>query len=75
MKLTLHEAIAIVLKTQPKRTATTDYIAEEINKLKLYSKKDKSPVLKGQIRLRTKLSNGKYHHLFDFIEPNIVKLK
>jgi hypothetical protein len=75
MKLTLHEAITIVLKTQPKRTATTEYIAEEINKLKLYTKKDKSPVLKGQIRLRTKLSNGKYHHLFDFNEPNIVKLK
>jgi hypothetical protein len=75
MNLTLHEAIAIVLKTQPKRTATTEYIADEINKLKLYTKKDKSLVLKGQIRLRTKLSNGKYHYLFDFIEPNIVKLK
>jgi hypothetical protein len=75
MKLTLHEAITIVLKTQPKRTATTEFIAEEINKQKLYTKKDKSLVQKGQIRLRTKLSKGQYHNLFEFIEPNIVRLK
>ncbi len=75
MKLTLHEAIIRVLKSQSNKTATTEFIANEINMQKLYTKKDKSLVQKGQIRLRTKLSKGQYHHLFDFIEPNIVKLK
>jgi hypothetical protein len=71
----LHEAIIKVLQNQPNKTATTSFIADEINKQKLYIKKDKSPVLKGQIRLRTKLSKGQYHHLFQYLEPETVKLK
>lgn len=73
-KLKLHEAIAVVLINKPNRTATTEEIAKEINKRKLYKKKDLSDVEASQIKLRTKLSDGAYHHLFDFIEPNMVKL-
>jgi len=73
--LKLHEAIVVVLINKPTRTATTEVIAKEINKRSLYKKKDNSVVEASQIKLRTKLSNGAYHHLFEFIEPNIVKLK
>jgi hypothetical protein len=73
--LKLHEAIVVVLINKPTRTATTEEIAYEINKRKLYKKKDNSVVEASQIKLRAKLSNGAYHHLFEFIEPNIVKLK
>lgn len=74
-ELTLHEAIVVVLITKPNRTATTDEITKEINHRGLYKKKDGSDVKRGQIRLRTKLSDNAYHHLFEFTEPNIVKLK
>jgi len=73
--LKLHEAIIVVLINKSNRVATTEEIAKEINKRDLYKKKDLSEVEAGQIKLRTKLSNGAYHHLFEFIEPNIVKLK
>jgi hypothetical protein len=73
--LKLHEAIVVVLINKPNRTATTEEIAKEINKRSLYKKKDLSEVEAGQIKLRAKLSNGAYHHLFEFIEPNIVQLK
>lgn len=75
MKLTLHEAIVEVLKTKLKHTAAIQEIADEINEGKLYSRKDKKPIPAYQIRQRTKLSNGHYHHLFDFEEPGIVTLK
>lgn len=73
--LTLHEAIVVVLITKPNRKATTDEIADEINRRSLYKKRDGSDVEISQIKLRTKLSDGAYHHIFDFIEPNMVKLK
>ena len=77
-KLKLHEAIAIVLLNQEDRMATTEEIAEEINRRKLYGQKDGSPVNKEQIRIRThtNTNSGKfYSYLFEFIEPDKVKLR
>ncbi|MBK7040305.1 MAG: hypothetical protein IPH46_07505 [Bacteroidetes bacterium] len=37
-KLTLHEAIVVVLSQKPNKTATTQEIADEINKRELYRK-------------------------------------
>lgn len=73
--LTLHEAIVVVLSSCDNRTATTDFIATEINERKLYTKKDKTRLQASQVKLRTRLSKGSYHHLFSFTEPNIVTLK
>lgn len=75
MSLKLHEAIAAVLSTKKDRTATTTLIASEINERNLYQKKDGSLVQPSQIKLRTKLSKGQYHYIFEFIEPNMVKLR
>jgi len=75
MKLTLHEAIAVVLLNCEDKTASTDFIAEEINRRGLYHRKDGAPLPAYQVMQRTKLSNRQYYHLFKFIEPNIVKLK
>jgi hypothetical protein len=75
MKLKLHEAIVVVLLSKPNRTATTHQIADEINQRNLYNRKDNEPIPAYQVMQRTKLSNGQYHHLFEFIEPDKVKLK
>lgn len=73
--LFLHEAIAIVLLTKFTRNATTEEIADEINKRKLYKRKDNLSLPAYQVMQRTKLCKGQYKHLFQFISPNTVKLK
>ena len=74
-KLFLHEAIAIMLLSKELRTSTIGEIALEINKRSLYQRKDRSDVPPYQIMQRTKLCNGHYHHLFEWIEPNKVRLR
>lgn len=74
-KLTLHEAIVVVLKNKPEQTANISEIAEEINNRKLYSRKNGKPLPAYQVMMRTKLAKGKYHHLFEYIEPDMVKLR
>ncbi len=73
--LKLHEAIAVVLLSKPNRTATIESIAEEINKRGLYLKKADGPLPAYQVMMRSKLSKGKYAHLFDFIGNDQVRLK
>ena len=65
----LHEAIIIVLKDN-NRTMTTKEIADELNKLDLYTKKDGSLITDYQIHGRTK----NYPHLFtrDGIRVDLV---
>ncbi len=75
VKITLHGAISKVLETRPDRTATIHEIAAEINAKKLYKRKDLAPLPAYQVMQRTKLSNGRYHHLFEYIEPDKVRLK
>lgn len=74
-KLTLHEAIIEVLKNKPNQQANISEIAKEINDRKLYNRKDGNPLPEYQVMMRTKLAKGKYHHLFEYIEPDSVKLR
>lgn len=74
-KILLHEAIAVVLLSKENRTATIDDITGEINRRKLYRRKDNTDLPSYQVMQRTKLSNGRYRHLFEWIEPNRVKLR
>ncbi len=78
--LKLHEAIVVVLINKENRTATIEEITQEIAARELYrqqkGKGDFPP--KSQIRLRThpNTTGGRtYAHIFDFTEPNKVKLK
>lgn len=75
MPLTLHEAIAVVLLNNENRTATIAEIADEINRRKLYERKDGTSLPDFQVMMRTKLSGGKYAHWFEWVEPDSVRLK
>lgn len=72
--LKLHEAIAVVLLTKPKRTATCEQIVKEINKRKLYIRKDGAPLPVYQVMMRTKLSKGRYGSFLKYSEKGIVTL-
>ncbi|QNA44293.1 hypothetical protein [Lacibacter sediminis] len=74
-QLLLHEAIAVVLLATKNRSATIEEIANEINRRELYRRKDNTDLPSYQVMQRTKLSNGRYQHLFEWIEPNIVRLR
>ena len=73
--LKLHEAIVVVLINIESRSATTTFIAHEINLRILYKRKDGKALPAYQVKQRAFLSNGKYHSLFQFIKPDILKLK
>ena len=66
--MTLHEAIIYVLKK--KGNCTTRQIADDINRLKLYSRGDNEPIGTSQISARI----NEYPHLFNR-EGRIIKLK
>ena len=73
--LKLHEAIAVVLLNRIDRTASEQEIADEINKRKLYIRKDGKPLPGYQVMQRTKLANGQYHHLFDYQSSEKITLR
>lgn len=73
--LTLHEAVALVLLSEPNKTATFQVIAEKIEKRNLFPNRKGGITLAEQIRLRTAISSSKYKHLFEFTKPDILKLK
>lgn len=78
--LKLHEAIAVVLIDKEDRAATLQEITQEIADRNLYRQQNGEGSFppKSQIRLRThpNTKGGKtYAHLFEFIEPDKVKLK
>ena len=76
--LKLHEAIAVVLLKKDNRTASLEALAEEINRRELYVQKKGTPTNKAQIRLRThrNTKSGRfYSYLFEFVDPDKVKLK
>lgn len=78
--LKLHEAIVVVLINREYRTATLNEITQEITDRELYRQQNGEGSFppKSQIRLRTHPNTkaGKtYAHLFEFIEPDKVKLK
>lgn len=65
--LTLHEAIATVLREGGNRWMTTRELADAVNERGLYRKKDGSPVESNQIHARAK----NYSHLFDKDRQNV----
>lgn len=76
--LTLHEAIAVILLSKDDRTARIQEISEEIAARKLYFQKSGDIAPPEQIRLRThpNTKSGKqYAHLFEYIEPDKVRLR
>jgi hypothetical protein len=74
-QLTLHEAIAVVLLSQPDRTANFQIIADEIEIRKLFPDRKGGITLAEQIKLRTTISSSKYKHWFEFTKPDKIKLK
>lgn len=72
--LTLHETIAVVLLSEPNRTATFQKIADRIEKRNLFPNRKGEITLAKQIELRTAIKSSKYKHLFEFTKPDILKL-
>ena len=70
-KLTLHEAIILVLKEKGPRLSTKD-IADEINLRELYEKKDKTKVKPEQIFLRCR--SPTYRRMFNKVDKEFIEL-
>jgi hypothetical protein len=73
--LKLHEAIAVVLLSKKNRTATFEEIASEINNRQLYTRKDGTPLPAYQVKQRSTLSNGQYHHMFEQMGDTSIRLR
>ena len=73
--LKLHEAIAVILLSQPNLCATFQTIASEIETRNLFPVRKGNISLIDQIKLRTSISSSKYKHWFDYTKPDILKLK
>jgi hypothetical protein len=73
--LRLHEAIVVVLIKQPKRVASIDAIAKEIEKRRLFDNRKGNIPLSKQIELRTFQSKGRYKHLFESTDKTWIKLR
>ncbi|MFA4852782.1 MAG: hypothetical protein WC599_09710 [Bacteroidales bacterium] len=73
--LKLHEAVAVVLLSQPGKTATFQIIADEVEKRNLFPERKGGITLAEQIKLRTAIASSKYKHWFEFIKPDTIKLK
>lgn len=66
-RLTLHQAMELVLDEHDNRWMTVHELADEINQRKLYEKRDRTPVDPSQIHARA----NKYPALFDKDGPNV----
>lgn len=73
--LKLHEAVAVVLLSEPDRTATFQAIADEVERRNLFPERKGGITLAEQIKLRTSISSSKYKHWFEFTKPDKIKLK
>ena len=73
--LSLHEAIVIALINQPTRVASYEEIANFIEYRNLYPKREGNISLTTQVMLRSTKANGAYHHLFEQLENDTIKLK
>lgn len=71
--VTLHDELARILEARGNRWQSTRDLAVEVNRRGLYLKRDGSPVLSGQIHLRTR-SGGHYQHLFER-DGKLVRLR
>ena len=68
--LTLHEAMAIVLKDAPNFTASTVFLSDDIWNRKLYWQKDGGKAFPDQIYLRAR----EYPSVFEAIDRNTIRL-
>jgi len=68
--LKLHEAMVIVLIHCPGKTASSDFIANEIISRNLYKQRDGEDVFPKQIYLRAR----RYPKFFELIDNETVKL-
>jgi hypothetical protein len=73
--LSLHEAIVIALINQPNRTATFEEIADYIEQRNLYPERKGNIPLSTQVMLRSTKAKGVYHHLFEELGANYIKLR
>jgi hypothetical protein len=69
-RLTLHEAMSVVLSDGNNEWMTTRELADEVNRRGLYRKRDGSPVESNQIHARAK----NYDHMFDK-DRQLVRLR
>ena len=73
--LRLHEAVAVVLLSEPNRTATFQTIADEVERRKLFPERKGGITLAEQIKLRTSISSSKYKPWFECTKPDKLKLR
>lgn len=69
-RLTLHEAMRLVLSERPERAATTTELSEEIERRGLYARKDGAATRAQQINARAR----KYPNLFELDSSGLVRL-
>ncbi len=69
-KLTLHEAMRIVLSEQPDRTASTQHVSDEVARRGLYRQNLGGVAHAGQIRIRA----INHPELFEMVDQTTVKL-
>lgn len=73
--LSLHEAIVIALINTPLRTASFEEIAAFITARNLYPVRKGNIDLATQVMLRSTKANGAYHHLFEMIDQNTIRIR
>lgn len=73
--LSLHEAIVLALIQHPTRTDSFDNIARFIEKRNLYPNRKGGIPLAKQVMLRSTKSQGGYHHLFEEIGAEYIRLR
>lgn len=73
--VTLHEAIILALISAPSRTASFEEIAAFIDQRNLYPNRKGNIPLATQVMLRSTKANGAYHHLFEAVGDNNIRLK
>jgi len=66
-RMTLHEALAMILKDKDNEWTTVRDLANEVNERELYTKRDGSPVEPSQIHARA----GSYPTLFEKDGPRV----
>lgn len=62
--ITLHEELLAILASNGNRWMSLDELAHAVNARGVYRKRDGSPVLDGQVHLRTR-TGGSYERLFE----------
>lgn len=62
--LRLHEAVAVILLIQAKKTATFQKIADQIEKRNLFQERKSGITLAHQIKLGTSIASSKYKYRF-----------